>query len=273
MKILLSQIIQKNKRSFSLGALVVVSFLLLAGQQSMALWFGEDVPPDRPVVVELFTALGCPACPPAEIYLGQLAEHKDVIALALHVDYWDKNRKDPYGSKYHTARQLQYQKTIGSRVYTPQMIIDGEYQTVGSRTSSVEKFIRKAKRSAHDSIPIIITRDKIGIQIVAGKDGMKESNPLDVWLFALAPNKEIQASGRRYGGRGYIGVNIVQELSFIGQWQQGAQRFSLPIKAKNPNQLQFAVVIQDRKSGKIHGASILRAKGKIAQKSVTAEAK
>src|SRR5882724_9648724 len=88
----------------------------------------------RPAVVELFTSQGCSSCPPAEAYIGELAQHKDVLALAFHVDYWDDlGWKDPFSLGISTDRQRSYSTGVGrSSVYTPQVVIDGKDEFVGT---------------------------------------------------------------------------------------------------------------------------------------------
>src|SRR3954454_10513973 len=80
---------------------------------------------ERPVVVELFTSQGCNSCPPADAYLGELAARSDVLALGLHVDYWDYiGWKDPFAQRAYTERQRHYSRALNQRfVYTPQMVI------------------------------------------------------------------------------------------------------------------------------------------------------
>jgi len=82
----------------------------------------------RPAVVELFTSEGCSSCPPAEAYLGELAQRRDVIALAFHVDYWDDlGWRDQFGLAEAVQRQRTYAKTLRrSSAYTPQVVIDGQ---------------------------------------------------------------------------------------------------------------------------------------------------
>src|ERR1700736_2380062 len=78
----------------------------------------------RPAVVELFTSEGCSSCPPAEAYIGELAQHKDVLALAFHVDYWDNlGWKDPFSLRISTDRQYGYAAARRRpSVYTPQVV-------------------------------------------------------------------------------------------------------------------------------------------------------
>src|SRR5208282_4725552 len=80
----------------------------------------------RPAVVELFTSEGCSSCPPAEAYLGELAQRREVLALAYHVDYWDHlGWHDRFGLPEAVQRQRAYARVLGlSTVYTPQAVID-----------------------------------------------------------------------------------------------------------------------------------------------------
>ena len=87
-----------------------------------------------PVVVELYTSQGCSSCPPADAVMAGLAQRPDVIALALHVDYWDYiGWKDTLASPQCTARQKGYAAARGDgQVYTPQAVIDGLTHVVGA---------------------------------------------------------------------------------------------------------------------------------------------
>ena len=102
---------------------------------------------ERPIVVELFTSQGCSSCPPADALLGELAKRTDVLALGFHVDYWDYiGWKDPYASKLATKRQRQYAETFKlSYVYTPQMVVNGVTESVGSDRAGIEAAVEKAK--------------------------------------------------------------------------------------------------------------------------------
>ena len=85
----------------------------------------------RPAVVELFTSEGCSSCPPAETYIGELAQRRDVLALAFHVDYWDDlGWRDRFGLPEAVQRQRAYAKSLRlASVYTPQAVIDVEEQS------------------------------------------------------------------------------------------------------------------------------------------------
>src|SRR6185436_15639063 len=117
-------------RTFAIGA------MLLALSGGGALGGGNHAPstPSRPIVVELFTSQGCASCPPADALLGKLAKRGDVIALSLPVTYWDMlGWKDTLASEVFTKRQKAYAAMMGhGGVYTPQVVIDGVVDVVGS---------------------------------------------------------------------------------------------------------------------------------------------
>ena len=97
-------------------------------------------------VVELFTSQGCSSCPPADALLTSLADQEDVVALAYHVDYWDYvGWKDTFGEADFSDRQRAYAQSWGSsRIYTPQMVINGVKGVVGSRRGEVHGELDRA---------------------------------------------------------------------------------------------------------------------------------
>src|SRR5450755_3061304 len=118
----------------------------------------------RPVAVELFTSEGCSSCPPAEAYLGELAQRPEVLALAYHVDYWDDlGWHDRFGLPQAVQRQRAYARALGlSSVYTPQAVVDGQ----GNFTGSDRRSIAKALEKPRSGVPISLSTS--GGEVVVG---------------------------------------------------------------------------------------------------------
>src|SRR5438477_8572780 len=130
--------------------------------------------PPTPVVVELFTSEGCESCPPADVLLQQLATTQPVagvqiIPLSLHVDYWDQlGWKDRFSSAALTNRQRVYGTRFNvDSVYTPQMVVDGRAELVGSDGAAARKAIGRAATSARGSIQIRVDRASGAVTVVA----------------------------------------------------------------------------------------------------------
>lgn len=125
-------------------------------------------PAKRPTVIELFTSQSCYSCPPAEAYLGELAEKDNIIALEFHVDYWndlvhggDGRWRDVHSSAAYTERQRAYAARLPrGQVYTPQMVIDGQSFAVGSRRQNVSERMRQAQNGAHRRLAVAVSHGK-----------------------------------------------------------------------------------------------------------------
>jgi hypothetical protein len=120
------------------------------------------------VVLELFTSEGCNSCPPAEEELKQLVRENpngSVLALAYHVDYWDHlGWADPFADPRNSDRQRAYDAILSpARVYTPQMIVNGAYETVGSSEQQLPRLIAKARAA-----PVAVEIAVIGVRPVDG---------------------------------------------------------------------------------------------------------
>jgi hypothetical protein len=140
----------------------------------------------QPVVVELFSSEGCSSCPPADAVLARLAREQpvagaEVIALEYHVDYWNYlGWTDPFSSAAFTARQRAYADASGRRgVYTPELVVDGAAELVGSNEPGARKVIAAAAREAKVKVQVTRSGDKVSIAVV---DPAESSGASDVWL-------------------------------------------------------------------------------------------
>jgi hypothetical protein len=209
---------------------------------------------DSPVVVELFTSQGCSSCPPADKLMQKLAARDDVIALSLHVDYWDYiGWKDVFADPENSRRQRLYaQEYARSSVYTPQMVVNGQEDVVGTRSMELADLISKHK-AAPQHVRVQATRNgsKVVVQ-VENTDGSKIDGPLIVQLVRYTPQHEIDITRGENAGKRLKYTNVVDELSVIGRWNgRTAQKFSARLEDGAP-----AVVLVQRKGpGAIVGAA------------------
>ena len=128
-----------------------------------------------PVLVELFTSEGCSSCPPADAFLRRLIDEQpidgvEVIALSEHVDYWNRlGWQDPFSSKEFSERQSAYARVRRSdRIYTPQLVIDGNAEVVGSDAAAAHRAILQAARAPHARLQLEAARggtDRIAVRL------------------------------------------------------------------------------------------------------------
>lgn len=109
---------------------------------------------DRPTVVELFTSQGCSSCPPADAALKALRDRPGMLTLSWAVDYWDRlGWEDTFAHPHNAMRQAAYNKRFGrGGVFTPQMVFDGRYQSVGSDQSAVREAVADAKADPRPTV-------------------------------------------------------------------------------------------------------------------------
>ena len=157
---------------WAVGALGVAAVPIAAATSLWASRASSPISASQPVVIELFTSEGCSSCPPADRVLAQLAESGldgiPIIALSEHVDYWDRlGWKDPFSAARFTDRQQQYADVLRSDVYTPQMVVDGRRQLVGSDRASAVDEIRKAAAAQKLEVKAAATRQGAELVVTA----------------------------------------------------------------------------------------------------------
>ena len=202
---------------------------------------------DRPIVVELFTSEGCSSCPPADALLTELANRPDILALSFHVDYWDRlGWKDPFSSREATQRQERYRTLLDlATVYTPQIVVDGRWQAVGSDRGEVEHALDLARRDRRD-IPVALTVDRGNalIKFSAVADAASAS----VLLIGFDRRHVDKVKGGENGGRTLAHADVVRGIDEIGstreivtpiRWQ--CDRVAAIVQAKDGRILGVAV--------------------------------
>jgi len=211
---------------------------------------------DRPVVVELFTSQGCSSCPPADRFFEQLAARDDVLALSLHVDYWDYiGWEDTFGRPAHTARQRGYAAAAGRKmVYTPQMIVNGADHLVGSRYRDVTDVIDEHLAQPGDNgLQLAVRRADGQVQIEARSERPREM-PLVVYLARYIPEATVAIARGENAGKTITYRNIVTELAEVARWDT---RGPLAVEIDWPEGAPLAVLLQYPDHGTIEAAAHL----------------
>jgi len=211
-------------------------------------------------VVELFTSQGCSSCPPADAFLGELAKRDDILALSVHVDYWDYiGWKDPFALPGNTERQHQYAGKFGLRyVYTPQMVIQGAEQATGSDRRKVLAKIDKARRL--DRLPVTIARAGKGVRVTVpgAPPGADAKDRAAVWLAVFAYERETAIRRGENGGRKLAYHNVLRNLVRIGTWSGRPLDIKSEVAAMSGDAFDgCAVIVQSQATGRILGAARL----------------
>ena len=231
----------------------VVTIAILAGLTLMAQNFaaapGRAADNRAPVVVELFTSQGCSSCPPADAFLGELAQRKDVIALAYHVDYWDYiGWKDRYASPAWTDRQKAYAGALELRtLYTPQMVIDGRADAVGSDRGNVNFLIERSATLAK----LELTMDSSGGKHLLHLPQAQLNRPATVWLAVYDPEQHTQVSRGENAGSTLSEYNIVRELRKVASWDGAATTLDLNLADAMGKGQVCVVLVQSAGQGPI----------------------
>ncbi len=213
---------------------------------------GADI---NTVVVELYTSQGCSSCPGADAFFQELAARDDVLALALHVDYWDYiGWKDSFGSPEYTARQRSYARAGGRRmIYTPQMIVNGLDDVVGTHRVDVVDVIDRHK-TMQPYVKLNIARDGSRLHIRAEAYEPLEDR-LTVQLIRYLPHARVDIERGENAGRSISYVNIVTSLEVLQQWDtQKPLDLEAEVRGSDP----VVVVLQHEGYGPVAAAMRLQ---------------
>jgi hypothetical protein len=229
------------------GRAAIQLFGLLLGLGLGATTAGAD---PRPVVVELFTSQGCSSCPPADALLGELAQRGDVLALGFHISYWDRlGWKDPLSNQGATDRQKAYARSFGGRVYTPQMVVEGTSDLVGSDRAAVSAALREALPET--SAPVTFGADRRSVTIGAG-DGNGE-----VVLVRFVRHRITDVAAGENAGRVLADANGVTGLATLGIWNGSTLKFAI----EPPGTGEGLAVLVQAPDGHMLGAAVLLGPG------------
>lgn len=224
----------------------------LFGAAAFCTALAAPVAAEGPVVVELYTSQGCSTCPPADEILTKLAKKPGVIALALHVDYWDYiGWKDVFARPEHTKRQKAYAHQARVRtIYTPQMVIGGVDHVVGARPMDVVDLL-----AAHRAKPAVIKltahREGEDVEIEASVPVPAQGAML-VQLVRYEPEETVSIKRGENAGKVLTYTNIVRDWQIVGEWS-GENALALRVAA--PGEARTVVIVQKPGPGAIVAAA------------------
>lgn len=167
-------------------------------------------------LLELFTSQGCSSCPPADEQLARFAERSKageaIYALSYHVDYWNYlGWEDPFSDARFSARQRNYAEQLRSRVYTPQLVVNGRTEMIGSRKGETEAAVRSALKDSqfHSlSFTYAVDGDAINIDYQLTGDGLPENTHLVAIVVQPDASRSVKRGENR--GRELTHVNVVR---------------------------------------------------------------
>jgi hypothetical protein len=206
------------------------------------------------VVVELFTSQGCSSCPPADALLSQIRHQPGVIALAYHVDYWDHlGWRDPFSSRRWSQRQMQYVGAMHlTSAYTPQAVVNGTAQLVGSSKVAMTKAIADAsKKSAPGSVDVTASRSG---NIITATVHANAPAGYDVMLAVFQNQVTTNIGAGENKGRAETEDAIVRHLQRVS-----SGTITLPVDP-SWNDVGVAVFLQNRDTLAIGGAAVVAVK-------------
>lgn len=258
-----------------LGAFVLSAFALTSHHNLQAPQ-NAQAGMRAPVVVELFTSEGCSSCPPADALLARLAEQQpvgnaEVIALEEHVDYWnDLGWMDPFSSREWTTRQSVYAGPLGNgNPYTPQMVIDGKAELVGSNAGKAQQLIQQS--AGEEKAQVSLTQSsftKSGSADFTVKVGQLtrtiKGDTAEVWLAVTETALHSAVSRGENAGEDLHHAAVVRTMRRIGEAKNAGESayagdVSVPLNPEwKRENLKAVVLVQEKKSRRILGAAEIR---------------
>ena len=206
------------------------------------------------VVVELFTSQGCSSCPPADDILRELTHEDGVIVLGWHVDYWDYlGWKDEFSRAENTERQMGYRDRWKLRsLYTPQAVIHGEAQIVGSNERKIRMYVDQfqAEKPVLE-ISFNTSGDTANIKVSALASRLPDA---EIFLVRITPEATTNIRRGENAGRTINYVNVVEEMTWIANWNGTSVT---NVRASIKSDSKYVVLVQAKDFGPVLGAEYL----------------
>jgi hypothetical protein len=255
----------------ALSVLAVISVQYVHGASAPALT-GRDDGSRTPVLIELFTSEGCSSCPPADALLEKLDRSQPVngaelIVLSEHVDYWnDIGWKDPYSSHEYSERQSAYAAHFGrSGIYTPQMVVDGHSDLVGSDERGAIEAVENETRFV--KVPLSLSglhfeNNKVSMHVEAGPlEPSMGARSANLYL-AIADESDVsQVSRGENAGRTLKHVAVLRSLVPVGTVNKAdkvSKDVTVNVSNESRGRLRVVGIIQEQSAGRVLGVASAR---------------
>jgi hypothetical protein len=270
------EIMLSNWARYSLYAAVALAVLGTAilfrpSQKTSAVAFAMPEGTGHTVVIELFTSEGCSSCPPADTLLKRLSEQQPfsdvrLIALEEHVDYWNHlGWADPFSSRAFSDRQDQYDQALRTGgPYTPQMIVDGQFELVATHGDAAAKTIQKAAAQPKLDVAVSVNANSapekpvLTIQ-VSNPQGIPLQEPAEIWVAVTESNLQSDVKAGENSGETLKHAAVVRSLRKFETLRDssgytGEVALSVDTKWKREN-LSAVIFVSEKKSHKMIGAA------------------
>src|SRR5262249_7758179 len=222
------------------------------------------------VVAELFTSEGCSSCPPADTLMRQLAEAQpfagaELIVVEEHVDYWDRlGWRDPFSAAQFTSRQAAYNERVfrSDAIYTPQLVVDGVRECVGSDRRAVRRIVAESIRTPRAAVHVQSVAIAAHLSVSVSIDvpaAVERRGIADVVVIIAERGLASVVRRGENGGRTLDHGAVARSLAAVGGLSRGDRAFTgtvdVPVAPNwNVGNLQIVGVIQERDSRRILGA-------------------
>lgn len=220
---------------------------------------------ERPTAfLELFTSQGCAACPAADALLGKLAGEDGLMAVTMPVKLWDfLGWADTLATDALTKRQIAYSVARGDQdVYTPQMIVNGRHDVLGSDEDAIRALVEKRKGEPLP-LPIALSSDGSVLSIDVGEAAAVAEGEAALWLLVVHDTVTVPVEAGENGGRELTYHNVVSHIRPVGMWKGEAMRLDLPLADVEKDSVVGCIVIAQVETfkgpGRIIGAAELDA--------------
>jgi hypothetical protein len=222
----------------------------------------QPAPSRVPVLVELFTSEGCSSCPPADAVLSKLRSEQpvdgaDIVALGLHVDYWDRlGWKDPGSLHEATTRQEAYARVFGSdTIYTPEAVVDGAAGMVGSDSAAIRRAVARAAAAPHAHVVVHAAIDAAAVSADADATSIPGDvkEPVSLLIALVEDGVASHVTRGENSGRDLRHDAVVRALT-TADGERARARFTVD-PSWNRSRLRVVAFLQGRRSERVFGSA------------------